>query len=129
MRNFQSLIGRRTGLIWLGAVSMFPSVLFRSAVGQERARKVIDVRIESRHVVTPNGAIRVVEGDAVELRWASDEAVELHLHGYDRKIRLRPGIPAAMSISAHATGRFPITSHGWGEHGHTALTFLEVHPR
>jgi hypothetical protein len=36
-----------------------------------------------------------------------------------------------MVIEAYATGRFPITSHGWGEggHGHDALTYLEVYPR
>ena len=130
-RGFRNSIDRRSALAWLGAISMVPSVMIQAAVGQARARKVIDVRIENRRIVAPEGAIRIVEGDAVELRWVSDEAVELHLHGYDKKLRLRPGVPAAMPITAHATGRFPITSHGWGKHGHghAALTYLEVHPR
>ncbi|HEX9585364.1 MAG TPA: hypothetical protein VGB36_12755 [Gammaproteobacteria bacterium] len=43
--------------------------------------------------------------------------MELHLHGYDLEIHVRPDEPAAMVIKATATGRFPITSHGWGEGG------------
>ena len=94
---------------------------------------MIDVRIDGRKVVAPKGAIRIFEKDVIELRWVSDQVVKLHLHGYDKELDLRPGEPAVMSITAHATGRFPITSHGWGEqrhgHGHDALTYLEVHPR
>jgi hypothetical protein len=125
-------VSRRNWLIRLTVGWIFPSVLLQEAVGQDGPqKKVIDVRIEDRKVVTPKGAIRIVAKDVVELLWMSDEAVKLHLHGYDQKLQLRPGIPAAMSITAHATGRFPITSHGWGQHGHghEALTYLEVHPR
>lgn len=122
---------RRTWLFWLTAVLCSPATLIRVAVAQTGALRVIEVRIESRRVVAPKGAIRIVEGDVVELRWVSDEAVTLHLHGYDIELQLRPGEPAAMLITAHATGRFPITSHGWEEQGrgHDALTYLEVYPR
>ena len=82
-------------------------------------------------MVAPREAIRATEGDEVELLCSSDERVELHLHGYDLKLEVRPGEPAKMVVKAHATGRFPITSHGWGDggHGHHALTHLEVYPR
>ncbi len=108
-----------------------PSVLIRAAVAQDNPQRAIDVRIENRKVVAPMAAIRLTEGDMVELRWTSDEPVELHLHGYNLKIQVRPDAPAAMVIEASATGRFPITSHGWGAggHGHDALTYLEVYPR
>jgi hypothetical protein len=73
----------------------------------------------------------VTEQDVIELRFSSDEKVKLHLHGYDKELEVTPGVPATLSITTHATGRFPITSHGWGRggHGHHALTYLEVHPR
>jgi hypothetical protein len=92
---------------------------------------VIQIKIENRSVVSPKKAIRITENEIVDLRWSSDEAVELHLHGYDKKLQLGPGKTASMSITGHATGRFPITSHGWGRdgHGHHALTYLEVNPR
>ena len=122
---------RRSWLVWLAVGSIVPSALIQTAVAQDSPSRVIDVRIESRRVVAPKEAIQITETDVIELRWTSDEPVKLHLHGYDLEIEVRPGKPAAMLIKAHATGRFPITSHGWGDggHGHDALTYLEVYPR
>jgi len=101
------------------------------AIGQEVTPRVIDVKIEKRKVVAPKRAIRITEDEVVELRWSTDEPVQLHLHGYDKELDVRPGKPASMSITGKVTGRFPITSHGWGTggHGHHALTYLEVYPR
>ncbi|HSR56061.1 MAG TPA: hypothetical protein VLN73_07450, partial [Alphaproteobacteria bacterium] len=77
------------------------------------------------------GAIRVARGEDVELIWSSDERVRLHLHGYDIELEVPAGKPTRMVVNARVAGRFPITSHGWGSHGHghDALTYLEVHPR
>jgi hypothetical protein len=81
-------------------------------------------------VVEPKEAIRARQGELIELRWTSDEAVDLHLHGYDVELQVQPDAPASMVVEAFASGRFPITSHGWsdGGHGHDALIFLEVYP-
>ena len=110
-------------LVWLAAPL--------PAAAQDGPGKVIEIRIENRQVVAPAGPIRIVEGDEITLVWISDEAVEIHLHGYDKLLRVRPGTPARMPLRARASGRFPITSHGWGTHGHghDALTYLEVYPR
>jgi hypothetical protein len=122
---------RRISLTWLASGWLMPCTLIRAAVAQDGSQRVIEARIENRKVVAPSEAIRVSEGDVIELRWTSDEAVELHLHGYDLVLHVRPDQPAAMVIEAYATGRFPITSHGWGRggHGHDELTYLEVYPR
>ena len=122
---------RRTWLVWLAVGSFMPSALIRVAFAQETSQRIIEARIENREVVVPGEAIRITEGDVIELVWTSDEATELHLHGYDLEIHVRPNEPATMVIEAYATGRFPITSHGWDEggHGHDALTYLEVYPR
>jgi FtsP/CotA-like multicopper oxidase with cupredoxin domain len=122
---------RRAWLVWIAAGSLLPATLIQAAVAQDGARRVLEVRIENRKVVAPGEVIRITEGDVIELRWTSDEAVELHLHGYDIELYLRADEPAAMVIEAGATGRFPFTSHGWGEggHGHDALIYLEVYPK
>lgn len=93
--------------------------------------EVIELRIEDRTVVVPDETIRVTKGDKVSLRWTSDEDVELHLHGYDVEVEIAAGEPGTMNFEAHATGRFPVTVHGWGNegHGHDALTYIEVYPR
>jgi FtsP/CotA-like multicopper oxidase with cupredoxin domain len=78
----------------------------------------------------PN-VIRVTMGDRVTLSWTSDEAGSLHLHGYDIEFEVGPGRTETMTFLASATGRFPITSHGFGGeegHGHKALLYLEVYP-
>jgi hypothetical protein len=124
-------IGRRTCLIWAAAGLLLPGALLRTARSEDRKPRVIDVRIAKRKVIAPKGAIRVIEKDVIALRFSSDESVKLHLHGYDKEIDVTPGKPGILTLTVHATGRFPITSHGWGHggHGHHAMTYLEVHPR
>ena len=123
-----------TRRIWLAGLAagllMFPAG-HQPASAQDDGKRTIEVRIENRHVAADMRTIRITEGETVELRWTSDEAVELHLHGYDLKAEARPGAPAVMTFEAYAAGRFPVTNHGWGDggHGHDALTYLEIYPR
>jgi hypothetical protein len=123
-------IARRQFLRWVGACVLVAAA-GTTARAETAAPKVFEVRIKNRKVVAPEGAIRVKRGDVVELRWTTDERVEIHLHGYDKELTVAPGKPAKLVIRARIAGRFPITSHGWGSqgHGHDALTYLEVHPR
>ncbi len=90
---------------------------------------LIDLAI--RGGVLPGGqhVVRVQQGDDVTLRWTSDGAVAIHLHGYDIEAKLRPGAPTEMTFRARATGRFPITIHGQGKDHERTLGYVEVHPR
>jgi FtsP/CotA-like multicopper oxidase with cupredoxin domain len=95
------------------------------------AAVVVDLEISKRKVAGEQ-VIRVTQGDTVVLRWTVDEEVELHLHGYDVEANAAPGAPATMRFEARATGRFPVTSHGFGGHSHhgeSALVYIEVHPK
>lgn len=101
------------------------------------------VTIEKRKVVGER-VLRVKKGDTVRLQWQSDEAVEVHVHGYNIKTEIEPGVPAEVTFTARATGRYPVTSHGFGtaeerkkkthSHGHglpgseSALIYIEVLP-
>ncbi len=104
-----------------------------AAVASEKATGVtVERQIQKRKVVGSN-VVRVKEGQNVELIWRTDEKVELHLHGYDIEVDVKPDASAMMRFKAHATGRFPITAHGFGDHhgsGHAekTLLYLEVHP-
>jgi hypothetical protein len=125
------VIARREFLRRGGGCVLAVAAAGAPAWAETAAPKVFEVRIKNRKVVAPEGAIRVKRGDVVELRWTTDERVEIHLHGYDKKLTVDPDKPAKLVIRAGIAGRFPITSHGWGSqgHGHDALTYLEVHPR
>jgi hypothetical protein len=97
----------------------------------EAELKRIELFIFERKVQLDNKTIRLTEGDSVELVWNSDEAGELHLHGYDISFKVSPDAPAIVAFEARATGRFPVTSHGFGGevgHGHDALLYIEVYP-
>jgi hypothetical protein len=91
--------------------------------------RVIDLVIHGGSLPPEQRVIRVQQGDAVTLRWTSDQALTLHLHGYDVERRVTPGTTATMSFTAHATGRFPIEVHGSEGRRATTVGYLEVHPR
>ena len=97
----------------------------------ETSIRTIELVISERMVQLEENSIRVTQGETIDLAWKSDEPVKLHLHGYDIEFEVSPEAPANVTFEAHATGRFPITSHGFGgEHGHgdEALLYLEVYP-
>ena len=92
----------------------------------------IEVTVEQRKVMGDKDVIRVTQGETVELVWQTDESANLHLHGYDIEFSITPDEPTIIRLTAHATGRFPVTSHGFGgghDHGHATLLYLEVYPR
>ena len=102
-----------------------------SETGTSDSTQRIELAIENRSLQLQDDTLRVTEGDTVELVWTTDEDVELHLHGYDIELNVSTDAAAVMAFEAHATGRFPITSHGFGDShdGHQTLLYLEVHPR
>jgi len=92
-----------------------------------------ELRIENGRVTTNMRLIRVKQGDVVRLRWTTDAATNLHLHGYDIETKVESGAVAEMNFTARATGRFPVSIHTPKPHGgHThdpPLVHVEVHPR
>lgn len=72
-----------------------------------------------------DGVLRVEQGESVELTVTSTEDDELHLHGYDRALKLRAGEPATLAFTAEHAGRFEIELH----HRHAEIGALEVSPR
>ena len=107
-----------------------------SDVGNARAAELqrFAITIKNRKVEPAQKLIRVTRGDALELEFSTDEAAELHLHGYDKLIKVAPAAPALLRLDATIAGRFPIEAHGFasgrsGHGGHVVLLYLEVHPR
>lgn len=64
-------------------------------------------------------------GETITLRITSDQADELHLHGYDLHLHLHAGVPAELSFTADRSGRFEYELHKSGLH----LGVLEVQPQ
>jgi hypothetical protein len=112
--------------------SLFPL----SGVGNARAAELqrFAITIKNRKVEPAQKLIRVTRGDALELEFSTDEAAELHLHGYDKLIKVAPSAPAVLRLDATIAGRFSIEAHGFASHTsgqrrNIVLLYLEVHPR
>lgn len=94
--------------------------------------KTIEIHISERQVTGENKVVRVSQGDELKLKWYTDESVTVHLHGYDIEQYIEAGQTTEMKFTAHATGRFPVTSHGFENqhdvHGHQTLLYFEVYP-
>jgi FtsP/CotA-like multicopper oxidase with cupredoxin domain len=92
------------------------------------------IAIKSRKVDPAQQQVRVRQGDRVELTFTSDEAAELHLHGYDQLLTVEPNVPATLRLMAKTAGRFSLEAHGFGgdakrRRNHAVLLYLEVYPR
>lgn len=94
------------------------------------AAKVSDADLQADIVVTDGwvssgpDVIKVKRGDSVNIRFLSNQADELHLHGYDITVQLAPNTPALLSFTAKYPGRFGYELHK----AHREIGAIEVHP-
>jgi len=93
------------------------------------AQQSASFEVRQQRIASPAPTVRVPQGDTLVLELRSDTALDLHLHGYDRMLSLKPGIPARLQLQAQAAGRFPLAAHGKGHHHAPALLYVEVIPR
>ena len=91
--------------------------------------RVIDLAIRNGELPKEARVVRVRQGDEVTLRWSTDTALTIHLHGYDLEQKLAPGPAVSVRFTAKATGRFPIEVHTHRSGGDRTLGYLEVLPR
>lgn len=75
-------------------------------------------------------AIDVCKGQEVTLEIATQEAGELHLHGYDEEapgIAVEPGDTATFQFTATRAGQFPIELHDEETGSEAEVGLLTVH--
>ena len=71
----------------------------------------VDVEVSNGQVHAPAYRVEVPRGQRVRLTVRSDRPDELHVHGYDRSARLRPGEPATIEFGADIPGVFEVELH------------------
>jgi hypothetical protein len=69
--------------------------------------------------------VKAHQGDELVIRITSDEPDEVHLHGYNLHLSLKPGIAGTLRFKANLTGRFTYELHK----SDLELGVLEVYPR
>ncbi len=122
-------LGRRRTLGTLAALAICmggPVVLSGQGFAQSKKGRTIRLEIRGRKVAAAKKTFRITEGEEVRIDWTTDEAVDLHLHGYDLHTKAEPGRTVSLTFKAHTAGRFPISAHNFG---HATLVYLEIYPR
>jgi len=106
-----STASRASSMFWRRSVVVLLAV---ALLGAASAVREFEISIRDRRVEGSLSALRVKRGDTVVLRWRSDEAVSLHVHGYDIRATLSAASPKSIRFEARVAGRFPITAHEFG---------------
>ncbi|HEU5157914.1 MAG TPA: hypothetical protein VFU43_13035 [Streptosporangiaceae bacterium] len=84
-----------------------------SAAAPTPAADVVEIRVTvAGGKVSPRPTVRRVRsGQTVRLTVTADEADEVHVHGYERTLKLTPGRPATLEFRAGQAGRFEVETH------------------
>jgi hypothetical protein len=124
-RHFLRKVGTCAGMgATIGIMS--PILSANPGLAAERMQYAFNFQIRDRQVMADRRIIRISEGGDVRLNWFTDEALELHLHGYNILVIATPEHPVSMSFRANTAGRFPVSAHVFQ---HPVLTHLEIYPR
>ncbi len=91
---------------------------------QAPAPRVERVRIRDGGPVGDPRTLEYESGETVRLRFRSNQASEIHIHGYDKYVDVPAGGTAAARFEADAEGVFEIEDHGTGQ----IVAKLEVSP-
>ncbi len=100
-----------------------PNPQAKEATSSPNLEKIFHIQISNKKLQSSE-TIQVKVGDNVTFTVMSDEAEELHLHGYDKSVNLEKGKEVQLKFKADISGRFPYEL----EKSKTDLGILEVLP-
>ncbi|MEN8720840.1 MAG: hypothetical protein ABF296_11325 [Oceanococcaceae bacterium] len=86
------------------------------------------LRLRDGERIAGPAAIETTVGDTLELDIVSDQALTLHLHGYDRLLPVQPDAPGRLVVALEHSGRFGLERHGDNDL-HSSLMVITVYPR
>ena len=86
--------------------------------------RVETIRLRDNGPVGEPRTLKFKTGDTVRLRFRSDTAGEVHVHGYDREADVPAGGTGRLTFKADAEGIFEVESHTSGQ----LLAKLQVGP-
>jgi hypothetical protein len=86
--------------------------------------RVETVRIRDNQPVGEPRTLRFDDGETIRLRFVSNVAAEVHVHGFDKYVNVPAGGSARTRFKASAQGIFEVEDHSTG----ALLAKLEVRP-
>lgn len=81
----------------------------------EQADVTVNVTVANGKVNPSGASIRVKAGQTVLITGVSDAEDQLHVHGYDKEVELKPGKPASVKFTANMKGTFEVETHESGK--------------
>ncbi|HTJ34022.1 MAG TPA: hypothetical protein VL738_12395 [Dactylosporangium sp.] len=88
-----------------------PTAKAEASPTAKAVNKEVSYTIVKRRANPPTGRVEVAKGDVVRITVTSDEADELHVHGYDLELPLAAGTPGSLTLTADKTGLFEVETH------------------
>ncbi len=121
---------KRWGLALIGAMMSFAGPMATHATPAAPGNAAedsasIELVVAKGRLVSGPSVTKVKANDRVRLAITTDAADELHLHGYNLHLPLKPGQRAVLEWLATRTGRFTYELH----HADISLGAVEVYPR
>jgi len=77
----------------------------------EPAPAYSEIRLRDGEVVGEPEEISLDQGDTARIEVNSDKAAEIHIHGYDKYVKVEPGKPVKTRFKADLEGIFEIENH------------------
>lgn len=106
--------------------SAYASTAEKAGVSDSQpATLVVPIELKKGEVTGGPKVIKLKVGDVVTLRILSDAADEIHLHGYNKRMRVKPGVESELSVHLNRSGRFVMEAHKT----HVELGAIEVYPK
>ena len=87
--------------------------------------RVETIRMRDRAPVGEPATLRFERGETIRLRFTSDVAEEVHIHGFDRYVQVPAGKAKTERFEANLEGIFEVEAHSTGE----ILAKLEIRPQ
>lgn len=81
----------------------------------EQADVTVDVTVANGKVNPSGASVKVKAGQTVLITAVSDAADQLHIHGYDKELDLKPGKPTSVKFTANMKGTFEVETHESGK--------------
>lgn len=92
---------------WICAALAGASIVWPADAAERR----FDLTVVNGALPAAQRSMRVEKGDLLRWRIVSDVPGELHLHAYRVEAKVTAGVPAELTFTAHATGRFRVEWH------------------
>jgi len=113
------------GLIPAAATTAHARTPAQSPPASSPGNRVFELGLKDGRLVSGPAVLQVKAGDRVTLKIASNNSDELHVHGYDLRLRIKPEEVVTLDFTANRTGRFGLELH----RAHAELGALEVYPQ